>query len=218
MTGCRPRDSTPTQLAEIGVARIWTGEHTDCPIIPEEEWEVTEDLKPWDSQHDLDRYQNGYPSCTLHSWATWEGFWSAVSGLPVQPVDAHRAWRRLSGGRGGVALDTALRYAEVDGMPLKDGQGRIYVTEVWDLPTVAAFHSALQCGVLPWYGRRIGGGGHAEVALQYLGNGEHLVLGTWGRNYGDNGYYEVKIRQSDITAFGAFGIRSRKIDEDDLNP
>lgn len=220
MTGCLQRQTTPEQLQEAGVSRIWAGDRTPGPLLPSSEWQPQSSVELYEAKYDCQNDQNGYPACTLASLATFLDFLRLIFGLALGKLDWHWLWDRLSGGKGGVALDTALRWVTQNGFPLADGSGKVIVTEVWDLPTVATFYSALQHGVMPWYGRFTrGGGGHAEVATRFVGRDSgptHEVLGTWGRNYGRNGYYPISITQRDINAFGAFGVRGKKLRTEDL--
>lgn len=220
MTGCRERDSSPEDLQKAGVSRIWAGDVTPGPNLPRNEWQPQGSVEIYEAKHDCQNDQNGYPACTLASLATFLDFLRLIAGMALGKLDWYWLWDKLSGGRGGVALDTALRWITKDGFPLKDGSGKIVATEVWDITDVATFYSALQHGVMPWYGRFTrGGGGHAEVATRFVGRDSgptHEVLGTWGRSYGRNGYYPISITQRDINAFGAFAIRSIRLEARDL--
>lgn len=210
MAGCLPRQ---TMCGDLAFAPTWDGEHTDCPIVPQSQFETQRDLRPYEEWHDCQNDQNGYPACTLASLATRLDFYLTMSMGPRWngKLDWHKAWKKLSGGYGGVALDSAMRYVEQEGFPIVGG-GRVLVLEVWDIPTVAAFYSASWSGHPPWYGRYVrGGGGHAESVVRLIRDHRDLsteVLGTWGREYGDNGYYRTQITQRDLDAFGAFAIRS----------
>lgn len=223
MTGCLERQTTPEQLQEVGVSRIWRpGERTPGPILPKAMWQPQDSVEPFEANYECQNDQNGYPACTLASLATFLDFLRVIFGMALGKLDWHWLWNRLSGGRGGVALDTALRWVTDKGFPLKDKSGVEIVTEVWDIPDVSTFYSALQCSsiALVWYGRYTrGGGGHAEVAAWYWPEGAmpgHGVPGTWGRRYGENGYYRQTVTQRDINAFGAFGIRSIRLEKKDL--
>ena len=212
-TGCLKRES---RCGEVQGAHVWTGIGEPCPIVPRDQWRTQQTLEAyeWD---DVD--QDGYPACTLASLANAGEFHLARTGRDKTRLDWHKLWVILSGGVGGVALDSALRYVLTKGFPLLDEDGVLKPAEVWDIPTVAAAYSALMRAGTLWYGRFVGRGGHAECGLTLnVENGvaDHDVRGTWGKDYGNNGWYPQRITQADIDAFGAFAFREWELRPRDL--
>jgi len=211
MTGCLPRQ---TPCGGIEGVKIWSPEFESCPIVPRDQWSTQPSLRPYEWR---DNDQDGYPSCTLTSLANYAEFFLARTGRKKTPLDWLKAWRKLSGGYGGVALDAALRYVMSEGYPLLDGSGVLVATEVWDLSSTDAAFSAMTLGQGFWYGAS----GHAEWGASLLKSGAGVsaeIRGTWGRDYGQGGWYprsESYIRAG-IPSYGAFCIREWELRPIDL--
>jgi len=210
MTGCLERVSQCGALA--GVPQ-WNGQSEACPILRRELWATQAHHREYEWS---DNDQGNTPSCTLASLANHGEFFLARMGRAKTNLDWLKAWRTLSGGYGGVALDTALRYAMTEGFPLSDGSGALIVDEVWDLPRIDAVFSAVMRGVPVWFGASQ----HAECGMTVVKNGGFKldVRGTWGRGYGDQGWYgrsESYIARG-LPLYGAFAIRTWKLRSIDL--
>ncbi len=222
--GCLPRQ-TP-----LGSRfPVWRPEPDEefpaCPIVPRDDWQSQEPLD-WAEYNDVD--QNGDPACCLASLANAGEFHLAITGRERVKLDWHAAWMTLSGGRGGVALDTALAYIVDRGFPIIGSTERLFALEVWDCPSIESLASGIQRGCRGIYGRWIGNGGHAEfpafvTVASRKANFE--VRGTWGRDYGRRGWYTVSEadilrtyrRMTGIEAFGAFLVREWKIRKADTD-
>lgn len=211
MTGCLPRQTACGQLEGVPV---WDGERSDCPLVPRDEWVTQPSQKDYEwSDNDQDRY----PACTLASLANQAEFYLARTGRAKTNLDWLEAWRHLSGGRGGVALDTALRYVMTDGFPLSDGSGVLIAKEVWDIPNIdAAFSAIMRSGNGLWFGAS----GHAEWASRVVMGSSPFaeIRGTWGRDYGESGYYKRSLSyiKAGLPLYGAFAIRTWKLRPIDL--
>jgi hypothetical protein len=187
---------------------------------PREGWESQEGSE-WLEYDDIDQGQTD--ACCLASLANAAEFHLARAGRPKASLDWHRAWVDLSGGSGGVALDDALVYIQSNGFPMKGSDARLYASEVWECSNIDDLVRGLRRGFFGIYGRWIGRGGHAEFPAYYTiddGKVTFHVRGTWGRSYGDNGWYPVteddimktrRIRRqgslSGLDAFGCFLVR-----------
>ena len=216
-TGCLPRE---TKVGER--FPLWTPEVADCPIIPRTHWLQQPSLE-WAEYEDID--QNGDPACCLASLGNAGEFHLSISGRQKVSLDWHAAWMALSGGRGGVALDSALAYVLDKGFPIKGSTERLFAHEVWDCGgSIETLVSGIQMGCRGIYGRLIGRGGHAEFPAYTKLDGSKAIFhvrGTWGREYGTNGWYPVTESEikSGLPIFGAFLVREwviRKADTEDL--
>ncbi|MBN2024957.1 MAG: hypothetical protein JW809_19425 [Pirellulales bacterium] len=204
-TGCLPRE---TKVGER--FPIWSPEIPACPIVPRAQWIDQEGLE-WAEYEDID--QDGDPACCLASAGNAGEFHLSLCGREKVSLDWHRAWMDLSGGRGGVALDTALAYLLEKGFPIKGSTERLFAHEVWDCgDSIERLVSGVQKGCRGIYGRFIGRGGHAEFPAYTRRDGSKAVFhvrGTWGREYGTNGWYPVTESQIEagLGVFGAFLVR-----------
>lgn len=193
---------------------VWDGSDA-CPIVPRDQWKTQESLRPYEWR-DID--QNGYPACCLAATANAIELHLAKTGRAKTPLDWLKAWRTLSGGRGGVAIDAALRYIMTNGMPLADGSGVLVVREVWDAPTIESFVSGLQRGCTGVYGHDV----HAECGTRLVMEGGAAYVDTrnsWGRNWGDQGWHLFPASKIEIRLYGAYLIREvelRPADTDGL--
>jgi len=209
--GCLPRQSKCGKLPGVPV---WDGSRSDCPIVPPEQWKNQTSLRSYE-WNDVD--QNGHPACCLASLANIGEFFMAMHGREKTPLDWYKAWKYLSGGYGGVALDTALRYVMDPGFPLKDGSGHLRVKEVFDIPNVQALFSAPMRGVPLWYGAS----GHAEAGMTIFEENTHWqadIRGTWGKDYGQDGWYPRSYGYiaAGLPHYGAFAIREWELRPTDL--
>lgn len=203
--GCLPRQSACGMLPRVPV---WDGARSDCPIVPRADWKTQPDHRAYEWS---DNDQNGYPACTLASLANQAEFFLARTGRAKTNLDWLKAWRYLSGGYGGVALDTALRYVMDRGFPLSDGSGVLVASEVWDIPHIDAAFSAVMRGVPLWFGAS----GHAECGMTVvMAETAYLdVRGTWGKGHGNQGWYERSLSYiaAGLPLYGAFAIREWRL-------
>lgn len=218
MTGCLPRQ---TQCGELPGVPQWDGRRESCPIVQRSEWGTQRNHREYEWS---DNDQARYPACTLASLANVGEFYLARTGRQRTNLDWLKAWRTLSGGYGGVALDTALRYVIDKGFPLSDGSGVLVAEEVWDLPHINAVFSSVMRGVPVWFGAS----SHAEAGMTVIATPAAVVgvesvfeldvRGSWGVGYGDQGWYprsETYIARG-LPIYGAFAIRTWKLRERDV--
>jgi hypothetical protein len=205
-TGCLPR------VSKVGAMfPEWTGAET-CPLVPRSEM-LTQVGIEWAEY--ADENQGSNPSCCLTSLANAFEFLLSLKGRKKVRLDWLKAWKTLSGGRGGVALDTALQYVTTKGFPILDSTEVVVATEVWDTPSVDAYASGRYRGGIGIHGRYVPGG-HAECVAYWRVEGGKLVArvrGSWGKSYGENGYYDVSEASlaKGIPDFGAFICRELEI-------
>ena len=204
-SGCLPRQ---TKCGGLPGVPVWDGRSDPCPIVPRPQWGTQAHHRDYEWS---DNDQGRTPSCTLASLANQGEFYLARMGRARTNLDWLKAWRTLSGGYGGVALDTALRYVMDAGFPLSGGQAVLVADEVWDIPNIDAAFSAVMRGVPLWFGASQ----HAECGMTVvIANGFNLdIRGTWGRSYGTQGWYprsEEYITRG-LRIYGAFAIRTWKL-------
>ncbi len=207
--GCLPRESRLGEwFPEAGA--------TDgpVPLVPEKEWKTQELIRAyeWD---DID--QGNTPACCLASTCNLAELMMALMGMAKTPLDWYKAWKVLSGGRGGVAVDVALRYAMTGGLPLKDGSGVVVFDEVWDCPTWQHFVSGLQRGAVGILCHDV----HAEAGTRVVMQNGIAYIDTrnsWGWGWGKKGWHPepgFRADRIEIRTYGAYllrGLRLRKID------
>jgi len=189
------RDGVPCSVP------VWSPEASnDCPVIPRSQWKTTSDMRPYEWSN---RYQNGYPACCLASLAGAIEFLLASRGRSKTKLDWFKAWRTLSGGRGGVAVDVALRMAMTDGFPLADGSGTIRIVEAWDSPTIDAFASGILCGCTGIACHDV----HAEcvVGVNMSGTPSVHMVNSW---YTDaRNWHLFPVDKIELRRYGAILIR-----------
>lgn len=202
-TGCLERSRECGAFMPVATD-IW-------PTIPESQWTPQEPLE-WAETLDLNQASNN--SCCLTSLANAIIFHFRINGRPVVEPDWLTIWRKLAGGRNvGVALDDALNEVLQNGYPIKGSTDRIWFDEVADCPDYRSFVSGVRCGLRGIYGRSMGRGGHAEHA-SYVKDAKTLrIRGSWGRTYGQQGWYDVPISDlaRSMNRYGAFLVREIKI-------
>jgi hypothetical protein len=236
--GCLPRT---IPCGEVEGVPVWPGDE-QCPIIPREEYLNQEEVR-W-PVYDL-AYQNGYNSCTATSLRQHCQWSIGRAGLDQVILDDYKLWNHLTNGHNvGLSLQEVVAYIVRYGYPIKGSDQRLFPDEYYEHPAVESALSALQLGHGLWYGRHIGSGGHAESATSMrviatlptsVGNRTYLIFrsrkegkvdsvsinvpGTWGTNYGDNGWYYVS--ESDlvrgIPTFGAYSFRTWKLGPADVD-
>jgi hypothetical protein len=184
--GCLPRKWAP----EASPFQPW-GSTDTVAMVPQSEWIEQESLRGYETwQRDIN--QQSYPACCLASLANAMQFSMVRDGRPVVELDWLAAWRKLSGGRGGVALDDAADYARTNGFPRLDGKGTVKIREAWDCPSTDALASALERGALCTFGHDM----HAEAALRLVkqnGVWNLDVRNSWGRDWGDRGWHFLPL-------------------------
>jgi hypothetical protein len=200
------RDGVPCSVPQ------WkSDELPDCPVIPRAQWRTTEGMKPWEWSN---RYQNGYPACCLAALCGAVEFFLAKNGRARTKLDWLKAWKDITGGRGGAAVDYALAYAMEKGLPLADGSGVIKIVEAWDSPSVDAFASGLQkdCTGLACHDV------HAEcvVGLDVSGSKPQVqMVNSHHQDLGGKNWHLFPVDAIELSSYGAILIREvelRKID------
>jgi hypothetical protein len=181
--GCLPRSNKVGAVVPLlDTAKV--------PLLLESAWTEQESIRDCERR---DINQNGYPACCLASLANAMEFAAVRDGRPSRPLDWLAAWRKLSGGRGGVALDDAAAFAMATGFPLADGSGVVKILEAWDCDTIEGFASALQRGCVGTFGHDV----HAECATRMVKqNGVWMldVRNSWGKDWGDKGWHLFPLR------------------------
>ena len=204
--GCLPRKWVP----EASPFPVWGSDDT-VPMVPKAEWVEGESLRGYETWT-RDVNQNGYPACCLASLANAMQFAMVRDGRPEVDLDWLAAWRKLSGGRGGVALDDAAAFVMDKGFPRLDGNGTVRISEAWDCPSVEALASALQRGALCTFGHSV----HAEHASRLVKQSGVWMLdvrNSWGRDWGDNGWHLLPLSQVEMR-YSIIAIRELAFTDD----
>jgi hypothetical protein len=200
VAGCEPRvhDIGRQPVGATGeYLPVW-GTVDDCPILPDEQLTASDPLRPWEWD-DID--QNGYPSCCLCAWANCIELFLALNGRAKTKLDWYKAWHKLSGGRGGVDIGTALQFIMDTGYPLADGSGVLHVTEAYEAPSQKGFLSGLKLG----YPGVFGHDAHAECGASITDASLNFdVRNSWG-NQGR--WHVMAASQIDIKRYGAYLLR-----------
>lgn len=223
MTGCLPR------VSKLGELEITPGKflpvcggkaHSDGapPLIPREKLATTPDVRPY-KWHDYNQGNN--PSCALGSAANGLSLFAKIMGRFLAVLDFQKAWKELTGGRGGAAVDEVLQYLMTTGMPIVGSTDRVIVTEAWDCATVQGVYSGISAGCMCEYGHYVPGP-HAECGARVIVRNGVITLDTlndWGDDWGENGWHEVDEAnlQEGIPKFGAFLIRECILRPADVN-
>ena len=176
--GCLPRSNA------VGVV-VPLQPVDKVPNLSESEWVDGESLRGYERR---DVNQNGYPACCLASLANAMELAMVRDGRGHVALDWLRAWKKLSGGSGGVALDDAAAFVMSEGFPRLDGLGTVKIAEAWDCETREGFASGLQRGCLGTFGHDV----HAECATRMVRKNGVWYLDTrnsWGRDWGDAGWH-----------------------------
>jgi hypothetical protein len=210
MSGCLPRHK-PVGALVPGLAE--PAGRDAVPPVPRSEWKPQESLRGLERR---DVNQNGYPACCLASLANAMELAMVCDGRPHRPLDWRRAWRALSGGRGGVALDVACRFAMDTGFPIdaasdasNSGQaGVVRIAEAWDCDSIEGLASGLLRGCLATFGHDM----HADCAtrlVQQTGRRGWFLdtRNSWGRDWGDAGWHLFPLEEVEIDTYGAILIR-----------
>lgn len=209
-TGCLPR------VTVCGtVAPVYAGEA--CPRIDRSEWTAQQ---PLDAYEYADENQNPNNSCCLTSLAIALEKHFSINGREKIRPDWLKIWRKLTRGRNvGVGLDKALAEILKNGFPIQGSTDVIELAEVWDVPDVDSFISGIYRGCVGTYGRFIGRLGHAECAYYMKDAKTVRVRGSWGKSYGQNGWYDVPLADLErgIPYFGAILIREVKLRPGDVS-
>jgi hypothetical protein len=201
--GCLQRQSHIGQwLPEYGTTE-------DCPLVPVEQW-VSQEAKRWLEWGTID--QNGYPACCLAATCHAMQLVMALRNYERIALDWLKAWKKLSGGSGGVAIDVALREAMQNGIPRADGQGTVKITEAWDTRDIKAYFSGLRRGGIGVFGAQ----GHAECNTSVIVAGSDYsadTLNSWGQDWGEKGWHKTSYSKlaGGLPYYGAFLIRDVEI-------
>lgn len=215
-TGCLPR---VTEVGRLEVFRrrqritvpVWDERPETCPEIAFANWTAQPALHEYLKRH-ID--QNGYPACAMASLGHILERLMVRNGQRYRKLDWLRAWREITGGRGGIALDVALRYAFSPGFPIEGEESlRVHVTEAWDIPSIAAAGGAMQRG----YEVHIGHDGHAEVACRIVRKGSSVARSTMEvlNSWASETWHEEPVSLIDLN-YGCFCPRAVEVFKEDL--
>jgi hypothetical protein len=130
----------------------------------------------------------------------------ARNGRAKTPLDWLGTWKELTGGRGGVAVDTALKYAMDQGIILEDKSCRLKLLEAWDANSIEAAASGLLRGFTLVFGHDV----HAECGTRLVLDNNQWCVDTrnsWGKNWGDQGWHLFPLKEIEIQTYGAFLVR-----------
>jgi hypothetical protein len=192
------RDGVPCAVPQ------WkSDELEDCVVIPRSQWRTTEDMKPYEWSN---RYQNGYPACCLAALCGAVEFFLAKNNRARTKLDWLKAWQTITGGRGGAAVDAALKYAMETGLPLADGSGVIRIVEAWDSPSVDAFASGLQKSCTGVACHDV----HAECVVGLDVSGSKPSVQMVNSHYQDTGgqnWHLFPVDKIELSSYGAILIR-----------
>lgn len=201
--GCLQRQS------KIGEWIPEYGKSEDCPILPVAQWGGQEPKRylEWGT---ID--QNGYPACCLAATCHAMQLVMALRGYDKIALDWLKTWRKLSGGSGGVAIDTALSEAMQNGIVSLDGKQRIKIKEAWDTRGVDSFFSGVRRGGIGVFGAQ----GHAECIASVVNDGGTWygdTLNSWGKDFGEKGWHKTSYSKlsGGLPYYGAFLIRDVEI-------
>lgn len=175
--GCLDRKWAP----EASPFEPW-GSTSEVPMVDPADWVEQESLRVYQRRTSD---QNGYPKCTLASLANAMELAMVRDGRPHVQLDDQKAWKALTGGRGGAALDDACAFAMDKGFPRLDGKGVVKIAEAWDCGSVEALGSALQRGAICTFGANV----HAQCMTRLVkskGKWCGDVVNSWGE-WGEQG-------------------------------
>ena len=198
MCGLKPRE-LPCGL----LVPEWYETNESCPLVPRDQWATTPDMRPYEWNN---RYQNGFPSCCLNSIVGAAEFLMPIKGFAKTALDWLAFWKEVTGGRGGAAVDRALQVAMTKGIPLKDGSGRILITEAWDVPSLEALASGLQRGAMAVSCHDV----HAEctVGLVMQGNTPYVqMVNSHYEGLGGQNWLLFPLAKVELSTYGALLIR-----------
>jgi len=159
--------------------------------------------------------QESTPACCLASLANAFMIWMFLNGWPAKKLDWRRAWKLLSGGRGGVALDDAAEFVRETGYPVEGG-GVVKLLEGWDITTLEGLASALFNGCICTFGHDV----HAECASRLTTGQDRRgrkiwmldTRNSWGEGWGDNGWHLFPLSDVEISTYGVIGVRELAFD------
>ena len=198
MCGLKPRELPCGVLVPE-----WYETNESCPLVPDDQWVTTPDVRAYEWNN---RYQNGYPSCCLNSYVGTVEFLMAIKGFARTPLDWFAFWKEVTGGRGGAAVDRAAQKAMVEGIPPKDGSGRIRITETWDVPSLAALASWLQRGAIAVAGHHV----HAECTVGLVmdrGTPYVQMVNSHYEGLGGKNWHLFPLAKVELARYGAMLIR-----------
>lgn len=198
MCGLKPRE-LPCGALVPG----WYETNDSVPLVPRDQWQSSPDMRAYEWNN---RYQNGFPSCCLNSIVGAAEFLMAIKGFARTPLDWLAFWKEVTGGRGGAAVDRALQVAMTKGIPLKEGTGRILVTEAWDVPSLEALASGLQRGAMAVSCHDV----HAECTVGLVMDGSTPYVQMVNSHYeglGGKNWHLFPLARVELSAYGAMLIR-----------
>jgi hypothetical protein len=149
----------------------------------------------------------GVHNCCLNSFSGCVEFIMGRDNRKRQACDWHKFWVEVTGGRGGAAVDAACQYAMTKGIPLKDGSGRIKITEAWDVPTLDAIASGLQAGAFAVTCHDV----HAECTVGLVMQGTTAYVQMVNSHYeganAANNWHTFPLSRIELSTYGAMLIR-----------
>jgi hypothetical protein len=196
--GCLPRASRLGQWFPVA------GTDGSPPLLPESQWDGQESKRgyEWD---DID--QGNTSSCCVCAASNTAELTIAINGGAQTKLDWLKAYRELTGGSGGVAVDEMLRYAQSKGIPTKDGQSVVKFAECWDAPSQPHFVSGVRAGCLGILCHDV----HAECGVSVVMRNGIAYIDTrnsWGKDWGENGWHLFPASKIEVGTYGAFLLRS----------
>lgn len=204
--GLLPR-TTPVGKIPVGMTYmgVWDERpEEECPIIPKDQWATSPTIRPYRWRF-ID--QNGYPACCLAALCNAVELLRSLQGRSQVKIDWEAAWRALSGGSGGVALDAAISYAMTTGLPLEGG-GRCKVTEAWEADSLEAFASGLQRGCTGVLAHDV----HAEAACSLIVDSQGTDVDTCNSWYsGDKDWHRFPLNRIEYRSYGLILVRAVEI-------
>jgi hypothetical protein len=196
---------------ELPVGRIvpeWFETNETCPPIPRAQWQSTPDMRPYEWNN---RYQNGYPACCLASICGAVEFLLARDNREKTPLDWHKLWVETTGGRGGCAVDAALGHAMQKGIPIKNSEDRLVVTEAWDVSSLDDFAVGLQRGATGVGCHDV----HAECVVGLvMKDGVPYVQMVNSHHKGetaDRNWHLFRLNRIELRSYGAMLIREVEV-------
>lgn len=206
--GCLPRASRFGQWFPIA------GTDGVPPLLPESEWDGQQSKRgyEWD---DID--QNPYLSCCVCAASNVAELTLTINGMARTKLDWLKAYKTLTGGRGGVEVDVMLQYSQTKGLPTADGKNVVKFDECWDAPTWQHFVSGVRAGCLGILCHDK----HAECGASVVMRNGVVYIDTrnsWGKDWGESGWHLFQASKIEIARYGAFLLRSTVIRPIDIEP
>lgn len=211
--GCLPRATDVGSFFPMVPEATPRAQPDAIELVPEAQWDTQESRRVY-QQWTQD--QNGFPACCLASLGSAMQLLMMILYGKWVALDWKKAWQVLSGGRGGVALDTAAEYAATKGFPRVDGKGVVLIEEAYDCHDAKSLASAAMRGCVGTFGHDQ----HAECWTRIVMDGKTPlldVLNSWGQ-WGEKsptgfwGWHLFPLASAEISRYGVIAIRTLKGD------